>query len=66
MAKTKKYMVRTGSLYRRGKSHFCETLDEAITKAMELQKKRKDHRRSYIFEGTLYEDGCFEGHEIEY
>lgn len=54
---TKKYLVHTGSGNGRGKTYFFDTLDEAITKAKELQKRRKDNNPSLIIEGELSENG---------
>lgn len=54
---TKKYFVQTGSGNGRGKAYFFDTLEEAIQKAKELQKRRKDNNPSLIIEGELSENG---------
>lgn len=57
---TKKYLVQTGSGNGRGKTYFFDTLNEAIKKAKELQKRRKDGRPSLVIEGKLSPRGFWE------
>lgn len=45
-----KYQVKTGTGNARGKYYYFENLDDAIQKAKQLQKKRKDNAKSIIIE----------------
>lgn len=49
----KKYLVRCGSGNAKGKAYYFDTLEEALVKAKELQKRQKDHHKSWIIKGTL-------------
>ena len=50
------YLVRTGSGNARGKSYYFDNLADAIKKAKDLQKRRKDNEKSIIIKGT-FENG---------
>ena len=45
-----KYQVKAGTGNARGKYYYFENLDDAIQKAKQLQKKRKDNAKSIIIE----------------
>lgn len=65
----KQYLVQTGSGNGRGKTYFFDTLEEAVLKAKELQKRRKDKNPSLIIKGRLSEAGFWMYHirdKVEY
>lgn len=53
----KRYQVCTGSGNGRGKNYYFDDIDSAITKAKQLQKRRKDNNPSVIIEVEVSKGG---------
>lgn len=59
-----KYQVKPGTGNERGKYYYFENLDDAIKKAKQLQKKRKDNAKSIIIECDKTSDEKFYSYPI--
>lgn len=60
-----KYQVKAGTGNARGKYYYFENLNDAIQKAKQLQKKRKDNAKSIIIECDSKSDEKFYGYPIK-
>lgn len=60
-----KYQVKAGTGNARGKYYYFENLNDAIKKAEELQKKRKDKAKSIIIECDETSDDKFYSYPIK-
>ena len=60
-----KYQVKAGTGNARGKYYYFENLDDAISKAKQLQNKRKDNAKSIIIECDDKSDDKFYSYPIK-